>query len=210
MVVFFLSSAFHEYWFGMALKMFYPVIFILYFVFGGKQLRAFCSIKRILLIREPNRMEVWCQWFLGSTSSNRCRLTQVNMGLQLQQSQASCEGAVPSGPGEDAQPISAWPGSSFVKCSEDISGPPFFSTLFIFRLFSGVFYFATQFIKSSTVWNIAMYSNLLIGTGMFVSFYSQEWYARQRCAPYFQRPVLDFFIPQHWLCKQLIELQFMI
>ncbi|VDN07962.1 unnamed protein product [Thelazia callipaeda] len=34
-LVFFLSSAFHEYWLGLAFRMFYPVLFTLYFVFGG-------------------------------------------------------------------------------------------------------------------------------------------------------------------------------
>uniref|UniRef100_F1L2B4 O-acyltransferase n=1 Tax=Ascaris suum TaxID=6253 RepID=F1L2B4_ASCSU len=34
--VFLLSAAFHEYWFGTSLRFFYPVMFVLYFVFGGK------------------------------------------------------------------------------------------------------------------------------------------------------------------------------
>ncbi|VDO56069.1 unnamed protein product [Brugia timori] len=34
-MVFFFSSIFHEYWFGLALRMFYPIIFTLYFIFGG-------------------------------------------------------------------------------------------------------------------------------------------------------------------------------
>ncbi|KAL3990885.1 MBOAT membrane-bound O-acyltransferase family protein [Acanthocheilonema viteae] len=100
-MVFFFSSLFHEYWFGLALRMFYPIIFTLYFIFGG------------------------------------------------------------------------------------------------------IFYFISQFITSKRIWNIAMYTSLLIGTGMFVSLYSQEWYARQRCLPYFQNSLLDFFIPRHWFCREL-------
>ncbi|KAM3727230.1 Sterol O-acyltransferase [Dirofilaria immitis] len=99
-MVFFFSSIFHEYWFGMALRMFYPVIFSLYFIFGG------------------------------------------------------------------------------------------------------IFYFISQFITSKRIWNIAMHTNLLIGTGIFVSLYGQEWYARQRCVPYFQNFMLDFFLPRHWFCRE--------
>ncbi|EFO17649.1 hypothetical protein LOAG_10851 [Loa loa] len=102
-MVFFCSSLFHEYWFGLALRMFYPIIFTLYFVFGG------------------------------------------------------------------------------------------------------IFYYLSQFITSKSVWNIAMHTNLLIGTGIFVSLYSQEWYARQRCDPYFHNFILDFFLPRHWLCGALSD-----
>uniref|UniRef100_A0A0R3RMU6 O-acyltransferase n=1 Tax=Elaeophora elaphi TaxID=1147741 RepID=A0A0R3RMU6_9BILA len=100
-MVFFFSSLFHEYWFGLALRMFYPIIFTLYFIFGG------------------------------------------------------------------------------------------------------LFYFISQFITSKDIWNIAMHTNLLLGTGMFVSLYSHEWYARRRCLPYFQNFILDFFLPRHWFCREL-------
>lgn len=100
--VFFLSSAFHEYWFGLALRMFYPIIFISYFIFGG------------------------------------------------------------------------------------------------------IFHIVSQCIGSKTVWNIAMYMNLLIGTGIFISFYGHEWYARQRCVPHFSNPILDILTPRHWFCTKLI------
>ncbi|KAK6018900.1 hypothetical protein OSTOST_15482, partial [Ostertagia ostertagi] len=33
--VFFISALFHEFWFGIAFRVFYPVMFMLYFVFGG-------------------------------------------------------------------------------------------------------------------------------------------------------------------------------
>ncbi|KAK6113293.1 MBOAT membrane-bound O-acyltransferase family protein [Brugia pahangi] len=100
-MVFFFSSIFHEYWFGLALRMFYPIIFTLYFIFGG------------------------------------------------------------------------------------------------------IFYSLSQFITSKQIWNIAMHTNLLIGTGLFVSLYSEEWYARQRCDPYFNHFILDFIIPRHWFCQTL-------
>ncbi|OZC09042.1 MBOAT family protein [Onchocerca flexuosa] len=103
-MVFFFSSFFHEYWFGLALRMFYPVIFTLYFVFGG------------------------------------------------------------------------------------------------------IFFFISQFITSKRIWNMVMYTNLLIGTGMFVSLYSQEWYARQQCAPYFKNSMLDFFLPRHWFCREFNDM----
>ncbi|KJH45653.1 MBOAT family protein [Dictyocaulus viviparus] len=97
--VFFLSAAFHEYWFGVALRVFYPVMFTLYFVFGG------------------------------------------------------------------------------------------------------IFFFISRFIKNKSVWNTAMWFNLLIGTGMFMAFYGQEWYARRRCAPH-SNPIVDFFLPRHWTCRR--------
>ena len=34
-LVFFLSAAFHEYWFGVSLRIFYPIIFNIYFICGG-------------------------------------------------------------------------------------------------------------------------------------------------------------------------------
>uniref|UniRef100_A0A0N5AZ98 O-acyltransferase n=1 Tax=Syphacia muris TaxID=451379 RepID=A0A0N5AZ98_9BILA len=99
MMVFFLSSAFHEYWFGVALRMFYPVMFTLYFVFGG------------------------------------------------------------------------------------------------------IFFAISRFVRSGYLWNTLMWGNLLIGTGMFVAFYTQEWYSRHRCPSSFDSTVLDFFIPRHWMCN---------
>ncbi|GMR34032.1 hypothetical protein PMAYCL1PPCAC_04227, partial [Pristionchus mayeri] len=95
--VFFASAVFHEYWFGIAFRVFYPVMFMLYFVFGG------------------------------------------------------------------------------------------------------IFYAVSRSISDRGVWNIAMWFNLLIGTGMFVAFYGQEWYARTRCAP-FSNALVDFVTPRHWSC----------
>ncbi|CAI4227417.1 unnamed protein product [Auanema sp. JU1783] len=98
MCVFFLSAIFHEYWFGVAFRVFYPVMFMLYFVFGG----TFFSVSRL--------------------------------------------------------------------------------------------------IKSKAAWNTALWFNLLIGTGMFVAFYGQEWYARETCLPY-SGTISDFMLPRHWICE---------
>ncbi|KAH7723521.1 Protein MBOA-1 [Aphelenchoides avenae] len=97
-VVFFLSAAFHEYWFGISLRLFYPVMFTLYFILGG------------------------------------------------------------------------------------------------------IFFSLSRLIKVSYIWNIAMWFNLLIGTGMFVSSYALEWYARQRCPQAFENALLDQLIPRLWTC----------
>lgn len=99
-LVFFLSSVFHEYWFAVSLRMFYPAIFILYFVFGG------------------------------------------------------------------------------------------------------IFYLITQTIKSPRIWNSIMWWNLLFGTGLFVSCYSTEWYARHhmRCPRIFENELIDLFVPRIWTC----------
>uniref|UniRef100_A0A7E4UU79 O-acyltransferase n=1 Tax=Panagrellus redivivus TaxID=6233 RepID=A0A7E4UU79_PANRE len=98
-VVFFTSSLFHEYWFGVSLRLFYPIMFVLYFIIGG----VFFSISR--LITKPY------------------------------------------------------------------------------------------------AWNIAMFFNLLIGTGMFVSCYASEWYARQRCESVVGAgSFADFLVPRLWTC----------
>ncbi|CAD5207408.1 unnamed protein product [Bursaphelenchus okinawaensis] len=98
MTVFFLSAAFHEYWFGVSLRLFYPIMFNLYFVCGG------------------------------------------------------------------------------------------------------IFFLISRFISSASIWNLMMWFNLLIGTGMFVSCYASEWYARQQCEPYFSSVVLDTIVPRVWTC----------
>lgn len=97
--VFFLSAAFHEYWFGIAFRVFYPVMFMLYFVFGG------------------------------------------------------------------------------------------------------IFFSVSKLIRNKSVWNTVLWFNLLIGTGMFIAFYGQEWYARKRCAPY-SNAFVDIVMPRHWMCQR--------
>ncbi|CAI5454864.1 unnamed protein product [Caenorhabditis angaria] len=99
MAVFFLSAVFHEYWFGVAFRVFYPVMFILYFIFGG------------------------------------------------------------------------------------------------------VFFAVSRMITNRSAWNTALWFNLLIGTGMFISFYGQEWYARRgHCEPY-SNVIIDSILPRHWNCR---------
>ncbi|CAA92217.1 O-acyltransferase [Caenorhabditis elegans] len=98
MAVFFLSAVFHEYWFGVAFRCFYPVMFVLYFIFGG------------------------------------------------------------------------------------------------------TFFAVSRLITNRSAWNTALWFNLLIGTGMFIAFYGQEWYARRgHCAPY-SNAVVDLLFPRHWNC----------
>jgi len=97
-LVFFLSAACHEYWFGVALRQFYPIIFTLYFIFGG------------------------------------------------------------------------------------------------------VFFFVSRLIRSPSVWNLMMWFNLLIGTGLFISCYGPEWYARRQCERVFTNNWADFLVPRSWLC----------
>ncbi|KAE9550295.1 hypothetical protein FO519_006485 [Halicephalobus sp. NKZ332] len=96
--VFFLSAFFHEFWFGVSLRIFYPIMFVLYFIFGG------------------------------------------------------------------------------------------------------IFFSVSRLIKVPYVWNIAMWFNLLIGTGMFVSCYATEWYARQRCESQFENAFIDVLVPRLWTC----------
>lgn len=40
-----------------------------------------------------------------------------------------------------------------------------------------------------------------LGTGMFIAFYGQEWYARKRCAPY-SNAFVDIVMPRHWMCQR--------
>ncbi|VDN84700.1 unnamed protein product [Brugia pahangi] len=50
-MVFFFSSIFHEYWFGLALRMFYPIILTLYFIFGGNFL-FFYSLSQFITSKQ--------------------------------------------------------------------------------------------------------------------------------------------------------------
>ncbi|KAI1728368.1 MBOAT, membrane-bound o-acyltransferase family domain-containing protein [Ditylenchus destructor] len=61
-MVFFFSAAFHEYWFGVSLRLFYPVMFTLYFVLGG----IFFFVSR--LIREPYiwNIAMWFNLLIGT------------------------------------------------------------------------------------------------------------------------------------------------
>lgn len=100
--VFFVSSLFHEYWFGISLRMFYPAIFTLYFIFGG------------------------------------------------------------------------------------------------------VFFLVSRLIKKPYIWNIIMWWNLLFGTGIFIVCYGPEWYARQKCARFYESDLMDIIVPRIWVCHRTL------
>ena len=51
--------------------------------------------------------------------------------------------------------------------------------------------------------NIFMWLTLFIGTGMLLSLYSMEFYARINCAPY-DDTILDIFLPRSWFCHKLV------
>lgn len=40
----------------------------------------------------------------------------------------------------------------------------------------GIFFCISRLVRSAHVWNVMMWFNLLIGTGMFVSCYASEWW----------------------------------
>ncbi|CAB3400531.1 unnamed protein product [Caenorhabditis bovis] len=100
LAVFFLSAVFHEYWFGVAFRCFYPVMFLLYFVFGG------------------------------------------------------------------------------------------------------IFFAVSRLITNRSAWNTALWFNLLIGTGMFIAFYGQEWYARRGHCVAYSNIIADLILPRHWSCQK--------
>ncbi|KAL7072189.1 hypothetical protein ACQ4LE_008678 [Meloidogyne hapla] len=100
LAVFFISAVFHEYWFTVGLRMFYPIIFFLYFVIGG------------------------------------------------------------------------------------------------------IFFLLSNLIKKpSSTWNVMIWWNLMLGTGIFFVCYASEWYARQRCSRIYENDFLDLLIPRVWDCQ---------
>uniref|UniRef100_A0A914MM21 O-acyltransferase n=1 Tax=Meloidogyne incognita TaxID=6306 RepID=A0A914MM21_MELIC len=104
MSVFFISAVFHEYWFTVSLRMFYPIIFFLYFVIGGI----------IFLL------------------------------------------------------------SNLIK-------------------------------KPSSTWNVVLWWNLMLGTGIFFACYASEWYARQKCSKIYENNLLDLLIPRVWDCQHRLK-----
>ncbi|XP_046419623.1 sterol O-acyltransferase 1 isoform X2 [Neodiprion fabricii] len=50
--------------------------------------------------------------------------------------------------------------------------------------------------------NVFMWLTLCMGTGMILSLYSMEYYARINCPPY-KDEFLDLFIPRSWTCHRL-------
>uniref|UniRef100_A0A183BUY9 O-acyltransferase n=1 Tax=Globodera pallida TaxID=36090 RepID=A0A183BUY9_GLOPA len=61
-LVFFLSSCFHEYWFAVSLRMFYPAIFTLYFIFGG----VFFLISRMIKRQYIWNTLMWWNLLIGT------------------------------------------------------------------------------------------------------------------------------------------------
>ncbi|CEF62080.1 O-acyltransferase [Strongyloides ratti] len=72
---------------------------------------------------------------------------------------------------------------------------------FLYFICGGIFFFVSRLIKNDSIWNITMFCNLLIGTGMFVACYSMEWYAKERCPS--QKEGLWNWIPKQWNCQQI-------
>ena len=65
-----------------------------------------------------------------------------------------------------------------------------------------VFAFITNMEK--TLGNIFMWLTLFMGTGLFMSLYSMEWYARINCPPSFVSSVTFFFKIRPWFIFQEI------
>ncbi|XP_074108689.1 sterol O-acyltransferase 1 isoform X1 [Cotesia typhae] len=75
----------------------------------------------------------------------------------------------------------------------------FYPVMFVFF---GVFGFVLVFItkkESSAIGNIFLWFSLIIGSGMMVSFYTMEYFARLNC-PGLKDQLLDSFIPRSWHC----------
>ncbi|KAF4516829.1 hypothetical protein B566_EDAN006223 [Ephemera danica] len=54
--------------------------------------------------------------------------------------------------------------------------------------------------KSDAGGNVFMWLSLSMGTGLFLSLFSMEWYARINCPPSHDS-LLDFVIPRSWTCQ---------
>ncbi|KAL3115307.1 hypothetical protein niasHT_011656 [Heterodera trifolii] len=61
-LVFFLSAFFHEYWFAVSLRIFYPAIFTLYFIFGG----IFFLISRMIKRQYVWNTLMWWNLLIGT------------------------------------------------------------------------------------------------------------------------------------------------
>lgn len=71
----------------------------------------------------------------------------------------------------------------------------------LFLLF-GIVGFPLVFIKrctNSTSGNIFLWFSLCTGSGLLVSFYAMEYFARINC-PVIHDEILDLFIPRSWFC----------
>lgn len=70
--------------------------------------------------------------------------------------------------------------------------------LFLFGGFGVFFVFLTNKGKSRS-WNVFMWTALFMGTGLLMSLYSMEWYARSNC-PVKINSFVDYIIPRSWTC----------
>ncbi|KAI6202763.1 hypothetical protein M3Y94_00478000 [Aphelenchoides besseyi] len=71
-LVFFLSAAFHEYWFGVSLRLFYPIMFNLYFVCGG----IFFVISRLVRSAYIWNVMMWFNLMIGCGMFVSCYATE--------------------------------------------------------------------------------------------------------------------------------------
>ncbi|CAD6235832.1 GSCOCG00008003001-RA-CDS, partial [Cotesia congregata] len=75
----------------------------------------------------------------------------------------------------------------------------FYPVMFVF--FGGFGFVLVLITKkeSSEIGNIFLWFSLITGSGMMVSFYTMEYFARLNC-PGLKDELLDFFVPRSWLC----------
>ncbi|XP_033220386.1 sterol O-acyltransferase 1 [Belonocnema kinseyi] len=74
--------------------------------------------------------------------------------------------------------------------------------LVMFGGFGMMFVFITRKNTKSNG-NIFLWLTLCSGSGIMLSLYSMEFYARINCAPYDDK-ILDLFLPRSWFCRKLI------
>jgi sterol O-acyltransferase len=74
----------------------------------------------------------------------------------------------------------------------------FYPIMFIeFFGFGVLMFFVTG--RSGRGWNVFIWFGLLVGTGLMMSLYSLEYFARKNCAPTYDN-FLDWLIPRSWIC----------
>uniref|UniRef100_A0AAY4EU98 O-acyltransferase n=1 Tax=Denticeps clupeoides TaxID=299321 RepID=A0AAY4EU98_9TELE len=72
----------------------------------------------------------------------------------------------------------------------------FYPVMFcLFAVFGMVFNFALNDKRQSHVWNIIMWTCLMLGQGMQVCLYCQEWYAQIHCTSFW-----ELVTPRSWTC----------
>ena len=73
--------------------------------------------------------------------------------------------------------------------------------LVMFGGFGMMFVFITKK-NTKSKGNIFIWLTLCSGSGIMLSLYSMEFYARINCAPY-EDKILDLFLPRSWFCQKL-------